>query len=146
MEIRVGAKVPHDQIQPPRAEHVAKHAGHMVAGRRFQGVPDELARRRLLQQNNGIELLLLPLGKGLGGQEANRDNVLLAVAFQIAGNNLVDTVHRCQRMMDPGKLALSWVLQPLRPMIRFQQIRLIHRIAVGIQHVRFAVAVQVHHL
>ena len=68
------------------AQDVAGGATDVFAGDAFQRVATELAGRRLLQDNDTIQVLLLAHREDIFRQERDRDDVHDALAAKIGGN------------------------------------------------------------
>ena len=124
------------------AEDVTDGAGEMVAADRFQRMADEFARRRLLHQDDRIELQLFALREVTLGKETDRHDVLLALAREVDRYSAHRTVHGSDVVVLERE-AIA-VFQPLHSMIRLQQVGRIQAVAVGVQYVEFAVAVEIH--
>ena len=86
-----------DHVGPAGAEHVADGTAHMVARPPLQAMPHEHAGRCLLQNEDGVQFLPAAFLEMLGGQEADGDNVEVAVAVEVGGHGPMDAVHRRQR-------------------------------------------------
>ncbi len=98
----------------------------------------------LLEHDRGVQLFLLASLETYRGQEADGHKVEIAIAVQVGSHRPVNAVHRRQRVMREGQVA--GVLQPLNAVIRLEQVRLIEHVAVGVQHIEFAVAVEIDQL